>query len=168
MTQQGGAIELEGLDTFLKALANCDRKVVAAALDGLEAGGQEIINDAIGNIRRDGLWTTGLLAQSGHCIRKGDDITAGFFDTTNKTGYAEFVEYGRRAGKMPPPDNLAAWAYKKHHLKDWKIANSLGWAIARHIAAHGTQPHPFFNPAVKKNESKIVNAVRDAVRRVTK
>ena len=164
----GGSIELEGLDKCLKALEQCDRDVVEAALDGLEAGGQEIINDAIRNIRQDNIWTTGLLAQSGHVIRKEDDITAGFFDMTNKSGYAEFVEYGRRAGKMPPADSIAAWVYKKFHLQDWKQANSLGWAIARRIAAQGTQPHPFFGPAVKKNHNNIIKAVREAVRKQIK
>jgi HK97 gp10 family phage protein len=164
----GGAIELEGLDKLLKALEKCDRDVVEAALVGLEAGGQEIINDAIRNIQHDNIWTTGLLAQSGHVIRKKDDITAGFFDTTNRTGYAEYVEYGRRAGKMPPPDEIGAWVYKKFHLKDWKTATSLGWAIAKRIAQEGTQPHPFFGPAVKKNHNSIIKAMRDAVRRKTK
>ena len=70
--------------------------------------------------------------------------------------------------KMPPPDEIGAWVYKKFQLDDWKAANSLGWAIAKRIAREGTQPHPFFGPAVKKNQNKIVNAVRDAVRRATK
>jgi len=165
---EGGSIELEGLDKVLKALEKCDRDVVEAALVGLEAGGAEIIADAQVNLRENGSVVTGLLRQSGHVIRKGDDITAGFFDTTNKAGYAEFVEYGRRSGKMPPADQIAAWVYKKFHLKDWKQANSLGWAIARRIAKEGTQPHPFFGPAVRKNQNKIIKAVRDAVRRKTK
>lgn len=168
MTGGGGAIELEGLDKLLKALEKCDRDVVEAALAGIEAGGAEIIADAKGNLRENGSVVTGLLRQSGHVYRKKDDITAGFFDTTNRTGYAEYVEYGRRAGRMPPPDEIAAWVYKKFHMKDWKTATSIGWATARKIAQEGTQPHPFFGPAVKKNHSKIIKAVRDAVRRKTK
>lgn len=163
-----GSIELEGLDKLLKALEKCDRDVVDAALDGLNAAGWEIIGDAVKNLQRNGSWVTGLLAQSGHSERRGDDVTAGFFDTTNRTGYAEYVEYGRRAGKMPPPDEIGAWVYKKFHLKDWKTATSLGWAIAKRIAQEGTQPHPFFGPAVKKNHNSIIKAVRDAVRRKTK
>ena len=163
-----GSIELEGLDKLLKALEKCDRDVVDAALVGLEAGGAEIIADAQGNLRENGSVVTGLLRQSGRVTRKKDDINAGFFDTTNRTGYAEYVEYGRRAGKMPPPDEIGAWVYKKFHLKDWKTATSLGWAIAKRIAQEGTQPHPFFGPAVKKNHNSIIKAVRDAVRRKTK
>jgi len=165
---QGGSIELEGLDKLLKQLEKCDREVVEAALAGLEAGAMEIIADAQDNLRENGSVVTGLLRQSGRVTRKKDDITAGFFDTTNKTGYAEFVEYGRRAGKFPPIDEMAAWAYKKFQLKDWKLARSAGFLIARKIAQQGSEPHPFFGPAVKKNHNKILKIVRDAVRKATK
>lgn len=169
---ENGSIELEGVDKLLKALAACDETVVKAALDGMEAGAQEMINDAKRNLRENNSVVTGLLRKSGRVERKKDDLTAGFFDTTNRySGYAAYVEYGRRSGKMPPPDEIGAWAYKKFHLqgeKGWKEANSLGWAIARRIALQGTQPHPFFGPAVKKHQNKIVNAVRDAVRKATK
>ena len=165
----GGSIELEGVDQLLKALAKCDRAVVEAAMDGMKAGAAEMIADAKVNLRENSSVVTGLLRQSGRVERKKDDITAGFFDTTNRnSGYALFVEYGRRAGKMPPPDEIGAWVYKKFHLNDWKAANSLGWAIAKKIAREGTQPHPFFGPAVKKNQNKIINAIRDAVRGATK
>lgn len=164
-----GSIQLEGVDRFLKALANCDQAVVEAAMTGIVVGAQEMINDAKRNLRENTSVVTGLLRSSGHVERKQDDITAGFFDTTNRnSGYAAYVEYGRRSGKMPPPDEIGAWVYKKFHLKDWKVANSLGWAIAKRIAQQGTQPHPFFGPAVKKHQNKIVNAVRDAVRKATK
>ena len=160
-----GEIQLEGLDKVLKALAKCDKDVTEAAMKGMEAGGMNIIADSQQNLRANGSVVTGLLRESGRVIRNGDDITVGFFDTTNKTGYAEYVEYGRRAGKMPPVDTLKAWAYKKFHLRDWKAAASMAWAIATEIARNGTQPHPFFGPAVKKNYKKILNAVRDAVRK---
>lgn len=164
-----GAIQLEGVDSFLKALDKCDKAVVEAAMTGIVVGAQEMINDAKRNLRENTSVVTGLLRSSGHVERKKDDITAGFFDTTNRnSGYAAYVEYGRRSGKMPPPDEIGAWVYKKFHLKDWKVANSLGWAIAKRIAQNGTQPHPFFGPAVKKHQNKIVNAVRDAVRKATK
>lgn len=165
----GGSIQLEGVDALLKSLANCDREVVEAAMQGVEAGAMQMVNDAKSNLRDNGSVVTGLLRASGHVERKEDDITAGFFDTTNRnSGYAAYVEYGRRSGKMPPVDEIEAWVYKKFHLKDWKAARSVGWAIARRIAEKGTEPHPFFGPAVKKNKNRILTAIRDAVRRKTK
>ncbi len=162
-------MRVEGLDRLLKAMDGCERKVVEAAVDGMEAGALDIIADAQDNLRANGSVVTGLLRQSGSVSRKGDEITAGFFDSQNgQTGYAEFVEYGRRAGRMPPVDVITAWVYKKFHLRNWKAATSMGWAMAKRIAAVGTQPHPFFGPAVQKNTRKILDAVRKAVQRVTK
>ena len=153
MNDRNGYIELEGMDQVRRALEACDPAIVKAAVDGLEAAAQDIIATAQDNLRANGnIGGTGLLRQSGHVIRKDNDITAGFFDTTNKnSGYALYVEFGRRAGKMPPPDELATWAYKIFHLQDWKLATGLGWGLARRIAEKGTQPHPFFTPAVNKH-----------------
>lgn len=167
--RDGGSIELEGVDALVRSLRKCDREVQKAALEGLEAGAQNIIADAQVNLRNNGSVVSGLLRQSGHVIRKGGDITAGFFDTTNRnSGYAAFVEYGRRAGRMPPVDDIAAWVYKKFHIRDWKEAMSMAWAMAKRIAKQGTTPHPFFGPAVEKNYKSILNAVRDAVRKKTR
>lgn len=152
MNDRNGYIELEGMDQVRRALEACDPAIVKAAVDGLEAAADDIVGTAQDNLRQNGSVVTGLLRQSGHVIRKDNDITAGFFDTTNRnSGYALYVEFGRRAGKMPPPDELAAWAYKKYHLKDWKLARSMGWALARRIAEEGTDPHAFFVPAVNKH-----------------
>lgn len=171
MDERNGYIDVEGLDVLKATLSGLDEGVVEATMQGLEATGYDIINDAILNIRRGRIWTTGLLAQSGRVARRLLDLTIGFFDTTNQnSGYALYVEFGRRAGRMPPADNLAAWAYKKLHLKDWKVANAMGWAFARRIAAQGTQPHPFFVPAVNKNTkdtgSKVQNNVEKALTRL--
>ena len=72
---------------------------------------------------------------------------------------------------MPPPDEIAAWVYKRFHLKDWKAANSLGWAIAKRIAVEGTEPHPFFVPAVNKRTkggemSGVAGSVAKAVMKI--
>lgn len=164
-----GEIRLEGLEQLTRALEKCDKEVCEAAMQGMEAGALDIIADAQVNLRANGSVVTGLLRQSGNVSRKGYDIEAGFFDTQNKqTGYAEFVEYGRRAGRMPPVDVIMAWVYKKFHLRDWKQAKAIAWPMAIRIAKQGTQPHPFFGPAIKKNQQKILDAVRKAVQRKTK
>lgn len=162
---RNGYIALEGVDQVLKALAGADQAVVKAAYDGLAAAAQDIVNDAKVNLRDNQSVVTTNLRSSGHVVRKGNEITAGFFDTTNRnSGYALYVEFGRRAGKMPPPDELATWVYKKFHLEDWRAANSLGLAIAKRIAVEGTQPHPFFVPAVnKRTKGGEINGVAGSV-----
>ena len=165
-----GSISIEGMDQVLKALEKADRTVQAAAMKGLAAGLQNVIADAQVNLRQNKSVVTGLLRQSGK-VQKIDDLNldAGFFDTQNRqSGYAYFVEYGRRAGRMPPPDELAAYAYKKLQLKDWKAARAIGWAMAVKIAKEGTTPHPFFNPAIDKNKRRLVQIIQDAINRATR
>ena len=164
-----GSIALEVLDEVLKGFQKADKEVAKAAMKGLEKGGMQIIADAQTNLRENGSVVTGLLRQSGKVQKVNDDtLDVGFFDTTNQhSGYALYVEYGRRAGKFPPLDELVQWARKKFRLSD-KDARSAGFLIARKIAKEGSEPHPFFQPAVKKNHNNILKAVRDAVRRKTK
>ncbi len=169
--ERNGYIALEGVDEVVKALAAADSRVAEAAMQGLEAAAMNIIADAQKNLVRHGNNVTSNLMQSGHAERKGNEVIAGFFDTQNKnSGYALYLEFGRRDGRMPPPDEMAAWAYKRFHLTDWKLAMSLGWAWAKAIAKKGTQPHPFFVPAVNKNTKGhgiggVMNSVAEAIRK---
>lgn len=165
-----GPLYIEGLDEVLRNLKAKGDEVVQEASKGLQRGALNIVADAQDNLRRNSSIVTGLLRQSGK-VQKIDDlnIDAGFFDTQNRqSGYAYFVEYGRRAGRMPPPDELAQWAYKKFQLHDRKAARAAGWAMAVKIAREGTKPHPFFAPAVDKNKSYILDAVRSAINNVTR
>lgn len=138
---------------------------LAAARKGLQAAGLNIIADAKDNLRGNTSVVTGLLRASGKVQKvQGDDdaIDVGFFSEKSK-GYAFFVEYGRRAGKMPPPDEMAQYLRKKFGLAA-DAARQAGWAMARKIAKLGTRPHPFFAPAVKANERKVADAIAKAIK----
>lgn len=160
-----GSISLEGLDQVLQALDKTTPLVKEATMKGLEKGGLDIIADAQGNLRANGSVVTGLLRQSGK-VQKVDEsnLDVGFFDTTNKgSGYAFYVENGRRAGKLPPVDELIQYAHKKLRLSA-QDAISAGWALAKKIAKQGTQPHPFFKPAVERNKEKIMQRIKDELK----
>ena len=140
--------------------------VQKAAMKGLQAGALDIIADAQTNLRTNGSVVTGLLRQSGR-TQKVDELTldAGFFDTTNKgSGYAFYVENGRRAGKMPPPDELIQYCRKKLRMSE-REAKKAGWAMALRIARKGTRPHPFFNPAINKNRKKILDRLENEIKK---
>jgi hypothetical protein len=114
-----------------------------------------------------------------------DAIDAGFFSNKTTGGYAYWVEYGRRAGKMPPMSMIEAWLQKKtstrrnaknafasaaafSRMMPEAYRRQLAWAIARSIAKSGTKPHPFFGPAVEKNKKAVVDAIADAINKETK
>ena len=167
-------VTITGVDAVNLALQKIGPEVFRAAQRGMKIAGMNIIADAKETLRRENINTTGVLSQSGKVQPvKGDP--EGLYDVgfMSDKAYAGAVEYGRRAGKMPPPDELAQWVKKKHSKKNnairaaaaftgksqAQLIRAAGWAIAKHIGAHGTKPHPFFKPAVDKNTPSIPNLV---------
>lgn len=141
-----------------------------AGREALQKGGMLIVNEAKTNLRNNRSVVTGLLRSSGKVQKvQGDEdaVDAGFFSQQTTGGYAFFVEYGRRAGKMPPPAMLIEWCRKKLRLPE-KLANLRGWAMAKLIAKKGTRPHPFFAPAVDKNKKAVVDAIAEAINKETR
>lgn len=156
-------IQITGIQELNASLAKMGPAVIAAADRGLKTAGMHIIADAQDTLRRENINTTGLLSQSGKVVKDKDGYDVGFMSDKS---YASAVEYGRRAGRIPPPDVMAAYAYKKFHLNDRKLARAIGWGLAINIGKHGTRPHPFFGPAVQKNQGRVVSAIKDAVAHV--
>lgn len=163
----GQGIWLEGERELFLNMQKHLGTVNNTAREALQKGGATIINEAKQNLRNQESVVTGQLRASGKVQKvegDADAIDAGFFSQKTNGGYAFFVEYGRRAGKMPPPDMLIEWCRKKLRLPD-KIAKSRGWAMARKIAKKGTRPHPFFGPAVEKNKKAVIKAIEEAVKK---
>ena len=72
--------------------------------------------------------------------------------------YWQYVEDGRRAGKMPPIKNISEWIQNKRPVQQ-KIAQSpdriaatksLAYVIARKIGQKGTKAQPFVTPSLKQ------------------
>lgn len=166
------AIGIEGVAQVLKAMERYRVAINREALNGLKRCGMGIIADGQRNLRQNTppTWATGLLGNSGKVIVNKDDdsVDAGFFDkrTDHSEGYAMYVEYGRPAGKMPPPSAFDTWFLRKFKIKDPKERLSLGWAMAKHIARWGTKPHPFFYPAVDKWKERIIRNTSEAIKKV--
>ena len=160
-----GAIYVEGLDELLRKMDRLPAEVQRECFKAMQRASLDIIADAKGNLRVNGSVVTGNLRASGK-VQKVDEKTldVGFFssDVENK-GYARYVEYGRKPGKMPPPDILEAWAYKKFRLSH-KDARSAAWALARSIAKKGTKARPYFEPAVESGWRKMIDKIAKIVK----
>ena len=160
-----GAISVEGLDELLRKMDSLPAEVQRKCFKAMQSASLDIIADAKGNLRANGSVVTGNLRASGK-VQKVDEKTldVGFFssDVENK-GYARYVEYGRKPGKMPPPDILEAWAYKKFRLSH-KDARSAAWALARSIAKKGTKARPYFEPAVESGWRKMIDKIAKIVK----
>ena len=107
-----GAIYVEGLDELLRKMDSLPAEVQRKCFKAMQSASLDIIAEATGNLRANGSVVTGSLRASGK-VQKVDDKTldVGFCSSDVKDrGYESYVEYGRKAGKMPPPDSLEAWA----------------------------------------------------------
>lgn len=160
-----GAIYVEGLDELLRKMDRLPADVQRECFKAMQTASLDIIADAKGNLRVNGSVVTGNLRASGK-VQKVDDKTldVGFFSSDARDkGYASYVEHGRKPGKMPPPDILEAWAYKKFRLSH-KEARSAAWALARSIAKKGTKARPFFEPAVESGWRKMIDKIAKIVK----
>lgn len=159
-----GTLTIEGLDALVRKMQQLPAEARAKGMRAMQAGGMEIIAKAQDNLRSNNSIVTGLLRLSGKVQKVSEtDLDAGFFDTRNEgSGYAEYVEYGRRAGRMPPPDVLTQWAKKKYRLDDAE-ARKMGWSMAVRIAREGTRPHAFLGPAIKSEADKVLRRMREAL-----
>ena len=160
-----GAIYVEGLDELLRKMDRLPAEVQRECFKAMQSASLDIIADAKGNLRANGSVVTGNLRASGK-VQKVDektlDVSIFSSDVENK-GYARYVEYGRKPGKMPPPDILEAWAYKKFRLSH-KDARSAAWALARSIAKKGTKARPYFEPAVESGWRKMIDKIAKIVK----
>ena len=66
------------------------------------------------------------------------------------TLYAEFVEFGRNPGQMPPPAALQKWVRRKLGIANEKENKRVSWAIAKAIKERGIAPSPFLRPALER------------------
>lgn len=165
MTREGFYIDESSLRSLRINIRAFKGRVLESSVDGLKAFGMRIVAQAQSNLKSGGSLASGILRNSGRTVVQPDNtVDAGFY-----ARYAEFVEYGRRSGKMPPVDSLYQWIRRKGKSSNSALkaaavftgkstdvlARSAAWAIAKSIARKGTRPHPFLKPAYEQYRGKI-------------
>ena len=118
--------------------------------------GNELIAQMQNRLRINNTNATSSLSQSINPQIKGTQ--SGYRLTVLMEDYWQYVEEGRRAGKMPPIKNIYEWIRYKRPMQDKiqqspdKIAatKSLAYVIARKIGQKGTKAQPFVTPSLKQ------------------
>ena len=118
--------------------------------------GNELIAQMQNRLRINKTNATSSLSQSIEPQIKGTQ--SGYRLTVLMEDYWQYVEEGRRAGKMPPIKNIYEWIRYKRPIQDKiqqspdKIAatKSLAYVIARKIGQKGTKAQPFVTPSLKQ------------------
>jgi len=138
-------------------------RVLSKAAQGLKESAARIVAEAKIKLKDNGSIATGMLRNSGSVRPQADGtVDAGFY-----ADYAYWVEYGRKAGGMPPVKFIKEWVRKKHITSDEKEIDSMAFAIAKSIAANGTKAKPFLTPSYEENKARIDNIMQKAINEVT-
>ena len=137
-------------------------RVLFKAAQGLKESAARIVAVAKTHLKDNGSVATGMLRNSGSVRPQVDGtVDAGFY-----AEYAYWVEYGRKAGGMPPVKLIAEWVRKRHISSDESEIESIAFAIARNIAANGTKAKPFLTPSYEENKSRIDEIMQKAINQV--
>lgn len=125
---------------------------------------QKILTTSQQTLNSNGNRATGELFRSG--IVNVEDLQA---EIEYKTEHAFYVEFGRKAGRMPPVSYIEQWVKKKGIATvASKGANrvlsnaikSAAFAIAKHIAENGTKAYPYLYPAFNSNKGKLTADIK--------
>lgn len=137
-------------------------RVLFKAAQGLKESAARIVAVAKTHLKDNGSVATGMLRNSGSVRPQVDGtVDAGFY-----AEYAYWVEYGRKAGGMPPVKLIAEWVRKRHITSDESEIESIAFAIAKNIAANGTKAKPFLTPSYEENKSRIDEIMQKAINQV--
>lgn len=152
-------IILTNTSEFLAKLDNLDSATTTRCEQALKRTGMNIVAEGQKNIRKaPDTNNTGALSNSGKVQKKGTlSYEAGF-----GIKYAEYAEYGRKPGRMPPVKMMAEWAKKKLRVSD-KDKMSVGFVMARKIARRGTKGKHFFSSALETSKKYMEEQLEKAM-----
>ena len=81
--------------------------------------------------------------------------------------YGRFVEFGRRPGRMPPPQALVGWVRRHSELRFARRTPAReeellrrAFLVARAIGRRGVRAQPYLRPAYQRNQATIVRLFR--------
>lgn len=174
MPRQAIQVTITGDKDLQNRLKEYGKRGVAAAMKGVKVTAVEILLDAKQRLQSGGHRVTGMLFNSGKVLIDSEDDK--FLDVVfsgggvESTDYAEYVEFGRRAGRMPPLGAITEWVVKQgladsYNAKSRKRAKrdaefnyramSIAFLIAKKIAKQGTKAHPFLYPAFEAKQNSL-------------
>lgn len=138
------SVQILGLEKLQAGVAAGPATLAAGVRVAMETGSLLIEGTARLRAPKD----TGRLAGSiTHAISgSGANLTAKIGPSV---AYGYWVEFGRAAGKMPPPTAASLQGWARRH------GGQNPYALAKAIGAHGTKKQPYLVPAFRLHEGKI-------------
>lgn len=140
----GFRLEVSGLDELIDNFERAPKEIGKQMQEAVEKSAFEIERDAASEAPVDrGKLRNSINTEVGALTAK---VSVG-------AEYGIFVEEGRKPGGFPPLDPIRKWS-QRHGIENW-------FAVARKIAREGTDPQPFFEPAIDENRLGIEKRFED-------
>lgn len=129
-----------------------------------------ILAESVRNIKKNSSSTSGKLLSSGRVEAVAVTSSNVIGGVSYNAMYAYFVEFGRRAGKMPPITDILAWVEKRGIFRTYSIKTkrataktaaqssqeaSFAYAVAKSIGKKGTKAQPFLYPAFASKSRQL-------------
>lgn len=173
-----------------KRIKSFDKVVQSAAMRGIKSSAVNVLGDSQRNIKAHDSIATAQLINSG---KTKPNMSGRYVDVIYNVIQAFFVEFGRKAGKIPPYEHILQWVHKRgiaatytksgrkrssgaryaytslktrktHKVSNyWKQATSAAIAIAKSIGKRGTPAKPFLHPALRSNETKTLSLIKQEI-----
>lgn len=125
----------------------------ACFIDAVDDTSIDILEQSQTNLKNNGSSVTGKLLNSGRTEPakvKGDEV---FGYVGYASDHAYYLEFGRKAGGMPPVEDIEEWVKKRG-------ITASPYAIAKSIAAKGTVAHPYLYPAFENRKARILTHLK--------
>jgi len=94
------------------------------------------------------------------------EVTSTMGATGGASLYAQFVEYGRGAGKFPPVEAMRTWVRRVLRVKGVKEINSVAYLVGRKIAQNGTRAQMYNKKTVMQHQTMAETHMKAAASRV--
>lgn len=152
MADKSFSLRIEGLDEMISDFKRAGVNYEPIVAQAMSKSTNKLKNTIKANIVAKGITFQGNLGRSVSVIES--TARKGVVGVGEK--YAAAVEFGRRAGKMPPVAAIERWARIKLG------APGAGFVIARKIGKKGTKAQPYVEPAFRSDAQSILNYFADA------
>lgn len=183
-------LDMQSYADCRKRIKSFDKVVQSAAMRGIKSSAVNVLGDSQRNIKAHDSIATAQLINSG---KTKPNMSGRYVDVIYNVIQAFFVEFGRKAGKIPPYEPILQWVHKRgiaatytksgrkrssgaryaytslktrktHKVSNyWKQATSAAIAIAKSIGKKGTPAKPFLYPALRSNENKTLVLVKQEI-----
>ena len=135
-------------------MASINKK--SATYQLLDRYGKSLISEMQTRLRTAGKIASGTLYNSlKYTIEINSD--GGLLLSIEGAPYLDYVDKGRKPGKMPPVDQIKKWCKIK------SIPEEAAWPIAINIGKYGIAPTNFFTISIKRRQKQFEKQLAEAL-----